>query len=30
MAHPDIKPEHGITIYKDDNVQGSLCAISCP
>ena len=30
MASAYITPEHGITIYKDDFTQGTVCAMACP
>jgi hypothetical protein len=29
FVHPDIKPEHGISIYQYDKTQGPACSIAC-
>ena len=29
MANPNLSPEDGVTIYKNDNTQGPACAIAC-
>ena len=29
FVDPEITPEHGITMYKDDHTQGPACALAC-